>query len=255
MRDALAENTAATGIVPVDTAYLGNGAGVVVVDTLTRRVNVWQPSQGGNARVVFTAILWTGSNIPLANIAASQLIPVDLGFPPNDQRLSVLWQNGPMGTAGANGKTLGEQKANSTAFPIAANIQDWRVKIQSGTPEVFIAEGIYKRESDDAVLKWYGGTTALADDTITDRISALTSGQHQVCWICFDKENGIPATEVSAAVSAVGSLPSRYEFLSPDSAFTVSTSYRKIVPVYLYYGQTEIVEADIYRSWDARFLI
>lgn len=232
----------------VGSAYLGNGSGTVVADKLNRVVNLWQEAPGGDQRITFTAYLWVNTNIPFENIAANQVIEVDIGFPPNDNRLHALWQkSGPAITA-TGGYTQLEMKAHAAAHQPLADVPDWRATAQGS--EVHIGEGKYIDASGDE-QKWYGGSTNAAATTLATRQAALTSGQHQFVWITFNLTSGILVTEASSAVTAVGTLPSRNEFLDAD--YTVATTNRKLIPVYLYYGQTAIAEADIVRKWDMRW--
>jgi hypothetical protein len=231
-------------------AFLGDGSGIVVADKVNRLANYWEPAPGGEQRIVSTAYLWVGSQIPFENISASKLVVVDIGYPPNDDRVHILWQNGATGIASTGGYTLTEQKTHAAAHQPLTDVPDWRATV-SGT-EVYIAEGKYIDASGDE-QKWYGGNTGAAATALATRSAALTSGQHQLCWVTFDLTNGIIVTEAATAVTAVGTLPSRNEFLDAD--YTVTTTNRKLVPVYLYYQQASIADADILRKWDMRWPI
>ena len=249
---AVKRGYAAVGTRLVDVGYYGDGNGVVVADQANRVAYYWKPAPGGQ-RTVGTAVLHPNANLPFQNLTSTGLlVAVDLGYPPNDGRLHIMGQNGTEGIAATGGGTLSEQKINAAAFQPAADVPEWRCTALATINEVFIAGGMYEKESTGDILRWYGGDTRQASTTVASRIAALSgTGKHQLCWVCFDKENAKPSTAANTAATPVGALPARAEW--GDAAFTgISSSDRKLIPVYLYDGQV-LADADFYRMWDARF--
>lgn len=254
---AFAEHTGETGTRIVDHAYLtrGPGTGQLVVDAATRRVYYYQLTSTGNVRATGVAVVSTALVLQFVNDKRYENVAVDLGYEAGDPNtLKILRINNTFGVASVGGNTPAEQISNSNAYPVPANAVDLRSQPTApASQEVQVGAGNYLNDSGDIKL-FSTDQTANATHTLTAQIATLTSGQHAVCWICLDVSTGKLDTVLGTASSAAGTLPSRKEFNSSSAfnAITVTSPLKRIVPIYLYYGQTEIVEADYYRAYDAR---
>jgi hypothetical protein len=88
---------------------------------------------------------------------------------------------------------------------------------------------------------------------LASTIAALSSGQHQLGMLYLDKEAGTLNITTLPAVTAMAGLPSRAEFASANvEDFDVIEDAVESSIIYLYYGQTSVVEVDFYRAWDQR---
>lgn len=84
-------------------------------------------------------------------------------------------------------------------------------------------------------------------------ITALTAGQHQLGIVYLNEETNALGLATGTAVTATYTLPSRSEFAFSDvQAVDLELFWKPIIPVYLYYNQSSVVETDFYRDWDLR---
>src|SRR5258706_131867 len=257
LQQAFAEHTAETGTRVVDHAFLtrGPGTGKLVVNAVTRRVYYYQLTATGDVRATGTAVVSTALYIDFVDDTRYENQMVDLGYEPGDpDTLKVLRLNNTFGIAGVGGVTPGEQAIHASNFPSSANIVDLRSQPTApASSEVQVSAGAYL-DDIGAIELVSTDLTANATNSLTSQIATLASGKHAVCWLCLDISTGILDTVLGTPVTASGALPSRREFNSPAAfnSIAVANPLRRIVPVYLYHGQTEVVEAGYYRAYDAR---
>lgn len=220
-----------------------------------RKIHIHQGD--GDNRKIGNAVVSTNSGIVYDKKTLARCIGLEcwVGKPdtadPNSKTLYVK-ELSPKALAALDGLTPGEQVMNEATFTDPANLTNLRVEV-IGAKEVNVTKGTYTRPSNGNLYKFDESRTGFnGHDSINTLISALTSGQHQVAWICIARETGKIKVVASTAVSASGTLPQRSQLINTIFTISVTTTYKRIVSVYLYYGQGEVAEVDIYRQFDAR---
>jgi hypothetical protein len=258
IRRVFTKNNEQIGFTQLDTAYIGRGDGSDprnLDGPYPRMIWFWNGTEDN--RKIGTAILSTDQinydKVQLTELAR-QNIEIQLSKPPGSTETDPyeVTKITKRGLNSLGGITPAEQKQNAQSVPNPANLTGLRVEV-TGSNEVYINPSTYTCPTDGLLYRFGGGLTGFAGaDSIAALISSLISGQHQVAWVCLDYVTGLQKAVASTAVSAVGTLPQRTQLFSTVSTIAVTASYKRIVPVYLYYGQTEITADDVLRQFDAR---
>lgn len=252
---AVAQGHALHGFTVVTTGFLSNGIdGTVVVDQANRLV-YWHQNATTGERGPFISPLWKDANLSLKNIEPGTVIEIELGFPPNSDTFSVLGQT-EVSTSNMGGFTQKEQQINAAQFPQATTIQDLRVIPLAGHIEAKVLLGHYTRPSTGVPYKFERDTRdAAGGNKLSSLQVALASGQHRIAWLFLDKETDELRVVAGAAKAALDTLPAKAEFLDAEyqAIGRPNAACKRLTPVYLYYGQTELAASDIIYEWDMRF--
>lgn len=182
--------------------------------------------------------------------SSNATIEVRVGYPPGSTQYTVM-----------DNLTLAGQQAVGTLSNVEAfNYEAWWAQLNQITPlRARCTDPVSASVAVDGPLSPIQPSSGLPNNittltySFTTLIAALTSGQHQFVKLYYDKEALVLYVQAQTAVTAASSLPSRSEFSADDLAgFTTDSTWIDIIPIYLYYGQTEIAEADFYRTLDLR---
>lgn len=222
----------------------GDSSGVIVADPNKRTV-YYQVASG---QPPVTAPLVTTINILAINKPEMEGTRVLLGYPPAKPNvLHVVDFDYGQGLESVGGITPDEQYQAKAQYPDLGSMINLRIAPNNPTDtEVWINPGWYMDNNGNPAF-WGGGSTT----TLTAAIAALTSGQHQMAMIYIDAATNEPAILTNTADA--GGAGDKQLF---DTTTIVDMAHSaNEVPagaVHLYYGQTVVVEADIYRTADPR---
>jgi len=253
LRDALNQRFDARTWRPAGTAYLtrGDGNGTLIFDEDKRLVWLHRT----DASTPFYAYLPPLSSVPLLDGDTSiETYEVRLGYPEDSNVLTVRDTLSAGGMASAGGYSPMEAVINAAQYPPVSQFRTLNAR-STDTPSTSITvDGpyLYTKPSTGALVDFGSQQSA----SFSAEIAALTSGQHQCGWICLNVETnalvGVFAT-AATATNTVGTTEARGEFTNTNfTAISIAATYKRIDPIYLYYGQTTIEEADFYRDSDAR---
>lgn len=219
---------------------------------------IWIHQGSQDDRKIAPAVLSSTSGIKYERASLARLIgeSVWAGFPDisnNNTATLYVKELTEESLANLDGQTPIEQAINNALFTDPANLTNMRLEV-TGTKEVLIGKGTYTRPSDSNTYQFNETRSGFGtgNDSIATLIGALTSGQHRVAWVTVARETGKIKVVASTAVTAVGALPQRSQLINTIFGISVTATYKRIVPIYLYYGQTDVAEADVYRQFDAR---
>jgi hypothetical protein len=219
---------------------------------------IWIHQGTGDDRKIGTAVVSTSSGIRYDKKSLKNCINLEcwVGKPDTadpDSKTLYVKELSPKAIAALDGLSPMEQFGNEALFTDPANLTNMRVEV-NGTLEITVTRGTYKRPSDGNMYMFNEGRSGFGtgNDSVAAIQAALTSGQHCVAWVAVARETGKIKVVASSAATAVGTLPQRTQLISTIFATSVTTTYKSIVPIYLYYGQTSVAEADVYRQFDAR---
>lgn len=249
-RDEIAKRirpaVAQIGELPGGYARLGRGdrSGVIIKDAEKRLVYYYNEGQP-----TAYAPLSLNMNIVSINNPAFEGWRVRLGYPNyRPDVLHVLSVDAVEGVAAGGGFTPGEQYTQSAQTVDVGKVLNFRLS-PNDPPDlnVFVSSGFYY--ADDGSLHFFGGD--LLD--LSTVVSALTSGQHQMAVASLDKSTG-ELNFVTNTAEAGGSADKDIFNETTITEMTYGDNDEQKGAVHLYYGQTTITEADIYRRGDPRVL-
>jgi hypothetical protein len=235
---------------------LGDGTGTLVASSsLPRGVNINFDTQQGRQQTV--AILPDDTICPYENNVAVENLPVIVAM--RGGYLTITRLNGIEGYSATAQGTPSEQKGTASYFPSVDRLATLRVDVAqpSGLAvSIVSAGGVYKytKPSTGATATYAGGLTLLGTDIAAAVAALLSTGNHQVGWVCLDYENNIEQLVLAAAVTGPGSgLPDADTFTDTDfDAMSIPSGYKPIIPIYLYDGQSSVAATDFYRGSDKR---
>lgn len=240
IRPALAQ----IGELPGGYARLGKGdrSGIIVKDFEHRLVYYYNDGQP-------TAHAPLDLNVNLMSINNPQLegVRIRLGYPNyRPDVLHVLGIEPVEGMAAVGGVTPGEQYISKAQYPDVGSILNFRLS-PNNPPDmnVFISAGYYY--DADGNLAFFGGDLCDLEATI----GALASGEHQLVVVSLDVSTGELVIATSDAVEG-GSGDKDVFNTSTIVELTYGDNDEQKGAVHLYYGQTVIREADVYRLADPR---
>lgn len=231
------------GELPAGQAYLGkgDGSGTIIADYTNRLA--WY---SGRNQPPALARVPTTINIMSLNNPALEGLFVRIGYHPEaSDRLHILGVDAGEGQQSLGGIMPAEQLQAAALYPSASNLMPLRLAPEA-TPSmsVYVNPGAYW-ERGTGIWAWMAGNYYDA----TSDIAALTSGQHQFLLVCLDTTDGAIAGVLNTA--STGSEKSVFNAMT-ISALSIPAAYMPCGAVHLYYGQTSIVETDIYRDFDTR---
>jgi hypothetical protein len=222
---------------------------------------VWYYVGNETNRVTGSAILHNNANIVYDSLPNLKGELVWIGKPPGTTEGAGLYIESVVNPINKNGASAVDQAINAAAYPSTANLQELRVlPTTPASKEIFVSNGGYTKPSDGSFNRFFAAISGFnAHDSVATAINALTSGQHQIAWICLDYATGkikVVAGTAVTAVNTVGTAAARQEFINTAattiSGISVTSTYKRILPLYLYYGQTQITEDHHLRQYDAR---
>lgn len=247
---ASGQSLAQVGETGATLVYLGNGNGTVRPDNpLSPRDCYYRNSL--DQAVPSIAILSPNTNIPLENVDAYDSIECVLAFPPGAAEPQIM-RLAISGEYATNGRTPLEQAVLVAATPTQDKIATFRPQPTepSSTFTQILADPPFAYRSAFN-LKYF--ITAYIDLAVP--IAALASGEHQLALVYMLRSTGELTYATGTAVAAVGTLPSRSEFLASDvEAITLPRGAYPAGVLYLYYGQTALELADHLYQYDPRQL-
>lgn len=233
----------------------GDGTGnLITMDdgvTILPGRDIWVHNDGDQGRAAFAVILPDGTGIIRQNDRNYEGVPVWIGKPPGETRDQVLpWSGGEAARTAFSQGTPMEMAIASSFYSTTKNLATLRPGPVDSTGFRVKVDGPYFYTKPSTGLIQALPTTIIS---LAARQAALTSGQHQFTWICLDQETGTLVDVPGTATAAVYALPSRDEFTPAAlTAVSVTDTYKRLCPVYLYYGQTSVLDVDYYRTADAR---
>lgn len=234
------------GIIPAGYARLGRGdtSGVILANLAQRRCYYFD---GPTSQPTVTAKLAQDISISAINNSALEGTRVRLGYPPYDPKvLYIVGFDTGEGLDSVGGATPQEQLENKGLYPDVGSIQNLRIIAQE-TPDTTVFVNPTPYYDDTGAWSIFGGDTT----DLSTEITALSSGEHQMAVICLDITTGDLVNVTSTAET--GGVDDKDVFdWTTIYDLALSTDYIPAGAVHLYEGQTEIVEADIYRSSDPR---
>jgi hypothetical protein len=243
---ATTRNHAKTGTLNQQHAYLGrgDGSGVIIAANAPDPRSVWVYQDTVEGRKFFPAALGSGCGIPYEDNPAFEGTPVILGYPPASTVLTVLSQGGLEGGAASGGPNLIEQKIIHASYTTNSQMVPLRLDAYevdgSYTTLVHVAPAWY-HDATGLDVTYFGGDTY----DLAATIAALNAGEHQLALILLDTATGL--LDLVTGTAAVGTNKDAFSAGDIDDLAYVTTKL-PCGAVHLYYGQTEIVEADIYRG-------
>lgn len=243
---AIRPAVAQIGELPGGYARLGKGdrSGVIIKDAEKRLVYYYNEGQP-------TAYAPLSLNLSIVSInnPAYEGWRVRLGYPNyRPDVLHILGVDAVEGVAAGGGFTPDEQYTQSAQTVDVGKVLNFRLSPNSPADlNVFVSAGFYY--DIDGNLQFFGGD--LFDFTAT--IGALTSGQHQMAVVSLDKSSG-ELNAVTNTAEAGGSADKDVFNETTITEMTYGNHDEQKGAVHLYYGQTAIVESDIYRRGDPRVL-
>lgn len=241
-----ARNHMKTGTTGQQHAYLGkgDGTGEIIASAAPDPRSVWVYQDTVEGRKFFPAALGTGCGVPYEDNPAFEGTPVLIGYPPGSNVLTVLGQGGLEGGSASGGMTLIEQKVIYASYTTPSQIVPLRVDAYAVdgayTKLVHVAPAWY-HDATGKDVKYFGGDTY----DLTATIAALGAGEHQLALILLDTTTGDLALVTGTA--AVGTNKDAFDAGDIDD-LTYAMTKLPCGAVHVYDGQTEIVEADIYRG-------
>lgn len=229
--------------------YLGDGDGNILVNNpLNPREVFYRTSLNENERGIAT--LHPSSGIPLDNASDFQNEECILAYPPNSKEPHIM-RPADTGLRKTGGNTSYDQKLNSAAQPSVERITTFYALPTS--PSSLFVQII----ADPPLLYTDGLTQKYFFSQILDLTSvqaALSSGQHRIILAALNPYTALITSVNGTAATADNTPPSRGEFTQSAIEALASMYYYPAAGIYLYYGQTGIEEADIYRNLDPRML-
>lgn len=233
------------GELPAGQAYLGkgDGSGTIIADYVNRLAWYYGRNQPPALARVPTSI-----NIMSLNNSALEGLFVRIGYHPEaPERLHILGVDAGEGQQSLGGIMPAEQLQTAAMYPAASNLMPLRIAAEA-TPakRIYVNPGAYWERGTGA-WAWMAGGYYDA----TSAIAALTSGQHQFLLVCLNTADGSITGVLNTA--STGSEKSIFD-ASTVSALTIASHYVPCGAAHLYYGQTTITEADLYRDVETRVL-
>ncbi len=251
---AVAGLVADTGEEITDSAYLTDGANppVFVVGDGSQRLAYYHQPVGPDKRAVGIALLSTNAGIPYENNPGYVSVHVNLGYKAGETRLQILSLTSE-GIAGVGGQTPAEQRDTAGAYPDTTKISTLRANPTNPASlavQVDAAPFSYIVPSTGLLALFYTNDHDFSGDL-------PAAGKHRLGLLCLNPAIGALTAVLGTAVTAIGTLgtnATRSEFVTSDYTALDPNDYIPIAYIYLYNGQTEIVEADIRRSFEPRLL-
>lgn len=232
------------GEIPAGEAYLGKGDGTTdVIANVTQRLVYTNDGQ-----------TWTqtplGQKVPITAVEGQVGIRVRLArLPENPLRVFVAGFTESTVRQAFGGVLPGEQQTMAAFYPDAGRIKDFRIAPQNPVGlSVHVNGGSYY---DDAG-EWATSGGGDLDSDISTAITSLTSGQHQMGVVVLTQSTGeLDLLTNTAATGGVGDK----DIWDSTEVVDILSGQTGVLPcgsIHLYYGQTTITEADIYRQADPR---
>jgi len=229
---------------PAGYARLGRGdrSGVIVKDFAYRTVYYYNEGQP-----TAFAPLSTNVNITAINNVGFEGVRVRLGYPNyNPSVLHVLGLDSGEGLDAVGGLTPAEQLVTKAQYPDVGSLINFRLSPNNPIDTtVFVNGGFYY--DDTGALQYFGGDSI----DLAATIAALASGEHQMAVIALNVSTGDLGIVVNTA--ATGTDKELFDQVTIID-MTYDTYDLAKGAVHLYYGQTSVVEDDIYRLFDPRVL-
>lgn len=254
IRKAIADQSARFGYPPSFKAYLGRGDGVTITDpdypVPGANQYVWYYTEEGRQG---HAIMSAGAGIPYVNQPEYHGLPIQIGHLPdafNIKAECVLGVGGNEGMAAVGGTSVINNSVTNNYYGSLDKLTNLRIQISSGLVVAVDGPFLYSDPATN-VFRYYDGTGTV---DLAAAQAGLSAGQHRIADLYLDPSTNTLGHVDSTPASAIGILPARSEITYTD-LFALSVDGKvRIGPVYLYYGQTSIVEADILRTLDYRSL-
>lgn len=189
--------------------------------------------------------------VPFMDDVTNEGLDVVLRYPPGGGRPEIFRIH-PKGISAVGGRPPSAQRMERALHPTLKQIDVLR-PIGVGTTAKLPGRFFFRNPLTGLGDFIEDPTLPLGGD-----IAALTSGQHQLAYLYFDPATGTAERVLSSASSASGTLPKRSDFTPAAHILPLMNSVPSHVidigVVYLYYGQTELVDADWYREYESRQL-
>lgn len=247
---AIQKHTEATGFTQSFRAYLGDGGGTTVqapdFPTPGSNLYVWYYTENGRQG----RALLQGGLVPYASADSYYGLPVQIGKMPGAYGIQsevVLGLGGMEGMIAAGGTSITDQYVTNNYYVTGDRINEYRIGPGGGLIISVSGPVVYANPST-GVLSQFSSTTL----DLTTPQGALASGKHCLVAIVLDPYTGALGYVASTAATASGSLPARSELGITTIQTLDLTDKIRIGTVYLYYGQSAIIAADILTDLDLR---
>lgn len=248
VKDALARS----GFTDFTLVKLGKGDGLGTLRNPNgMKRDIWV--RRSDTRELFTAYLPPNPLVPLRDGDPNiERIEVRVAKPPFIDRFVVIDALSLAGIESIGEVSPMEALIYAAFWTALKNITNLRARpFDPPTNDVLVDGPLWYVNPSTGRLVLY--TTTSVGTAIQTAITALTAGKHQLGILYLDQTTNSLGLSTGTAVTATGALPARSEFTDTDVANIALPAYAtSIIPIYLYYGQTGVAEADHYRDWDMR---
>ncbi len=250
---AIAGLVADTGEDIIDTAYLTDGRNppTFVVGDGSQRLAYYHQPVGPDKRIEGIALLSTDSQIRYENNSAYVRVHVNLGKKAGETRLQILGLSAE-GIAATGGQTPLEQAQTAAAYPDNTKLSTLRANPTNPPSLAVQVDGpfAYINPSTGAFGFYFTNVFSFSGDI-------PGAGLHRLALLYLDPVAGTLGRVLGGTATASGTLginATRSEFVTSDYTALAISYFIPIAYVYLYNGQTTIVEADIRRVYEPRLL-